>query len=59
MFKKQLGNRTGRVKDWKYQIQFISIDWRRYTTEDEMAFIRLWASPITLRNMDNMGDGCA
>ena len=42
-------------KDWKYQIQFISIDWGRFTTENEMARMRLWASPITLENMDNMG----
>ena len=27
-------------KDWKYQIQLISIDWRRFTTENEMAHMR-------------------
>ena len=42
-------------KDWKYHIHFISFDWRRFTTENEMAHMRLWASPITLENMDNMG----
>ena len=42
-------------KDWKNQIQFISIDWRRFTTENEMAHTRLWTPPIALENMDNMG----
>ena len=41
-------------KYWKYQIQFISIDWRRFTTENEMAHMRLWKSLITLENMDSM-----